>query len=76
MTKNEFLKYHQDHRNHVWKLINMDKTELDCNVIYFPIDETYKNGKLVSYKESRALIQIPTGSGFDFREVPYFYLKP
>lgn len=76
MTKQEFLQYHRSHLNHVWKLINKDKSELDCNVIYFPIDETYKNQKLVPYKESRALIQISIASGFDFREVPFYYLNP
>ena len=76
MNELEFKAFHEGNRNHTWILINKDRTKLECNVVYFPIRETYKKGLLVEFDSPRVLIQIPIDNGFDFREVPFFYLKP
>ena len=75
MDSLEFYNFHISNRNYDYKMVNVNKSEVVCNVVYFPIRETYEKGKLVEYKEPRALIHIKKDKGFDFREVPYFYLK-
>ncbi len=46
--------------------------KIECELIYSPIKTDYKGKKL---KSPEGVIQIPTKTGWDFRQVPLVYLE-
>jgi hypothetical protein len=50
-------------KNKSFKLVNRNKSEMDCIIVYYP---------LPYYADLRALVEI---GHCDFREVPIYYLK-
>ena len=52
---------------------NKDGSVEDCFVFYYPITSNYR-GDIV-YDDPRAVVQIPTKTGWDFREIPSRFLN-
>lgn len=44
-------------------------------IAYYPLFESYKNGKLIEFNEPRVLIERPMDKGIDIREIPIRFLN-